>query len=71
MKAKWFWFYADGKRVKELSWEEWRDIVNRDRHASMDVGRHLLVRIDDSHIYARKGSDSIWIRKSQLKEVIE
>jgi len=68
MKPRFFWVYANGKTIKEISWEEWAKMVNRDFNRETS---RLLVRIHDNDIYFRKGSQGIWMRKKNLKEILQ
>lgn len=61
---KYFWLYADGKTVKEISWEEYRKLF-------VSKNRYLLCRIySDTEIAFRKGNNYIWLPLRQLKEIL-
>lgn len=67
MKQRFFWLYADGKTVKEISWEEWRKIANDDYKREKT---RKICRVDNTEFYARKGNNFIWIPRRQLEEVL-
>lgn len=68
MTTRFFHIYADGETVREISWEEWRKICNQDYNSS---NTRLLCRIDDTEIYFHKGQQFIWVRKSQLMQILK
>ena len=68
MRAKWFWLYSDGKKVKEISWEQWRNIVTQDRGRE---NTRLVCRADTSELYLRKGDRSVSVPLAQLKKVLD
>ena len=68
MRAKWFWLYSNGKKVKEVSWEQWRDMVNQDRGRE---NTRLICRIDNSELYLRKGDRSVSVPLAQIKKVLD
>ena len=68
MSAKWFWLYSNGKKVKEISWEQWRDIVNQDRGRE---NTRLVCRADNSELYLRKGDRYVWVPMAQLQKVLD
>lgn len=67
MTGRFFHIYADGKTVREISWEEWRKIRLKDY--SSDRAR-LACRDEGTDLYFSKGRNFIWVRKAQLAEIL-
>ena len=61
--TKFFHIYADGKTVKEISWQEWQKL-NRSRT------QYLLCRLHKNEIAFSKGSNWIWLPLGQVKEIL-
>lgn len=67
MKAKNYWLLSDGKTVREITWEQWRDMVNEDYDRK---NKRTLMRVWDSEVYFRKGKSSFWVDRRQLEKVL-
>lgn len=68
MKVRWFWLLSDHKTIREISWDQWKKIVEKDFEKRSHT--RLICRVCDSEIYFRKGSDFLWIPMDQLKEIL-
>lgn len=66
---RFFWLMSDRKTVRELTFEAWREIMFTE--FKKKTNSRLLVRVDHSAVYARKGERSLWISLEQLKQVLE
>ena len=61
--TKFFHIYADGKRVREISWEQYRKLSRSKVH-------YALCRLHKNEIGFSKGSNWIWLSLRQLKEIL-
>ena len=68
MTVRWFWLYSDGKTVKEISWDEWSKIVQKDWNSHGPT--RLLCRVHGNDIHIRKGSKYVYVKKAQLLSVL-
>lgn len=69
MRAKYYHIYSDGKTIKEITWDEWREIINQDSKRTANF--RLIARVSDSELYLRKGLRYTWIQRSQLDQILE
>ena len=65
---RYFWLLADRKTIREISWEEWQQMVHEDWERK---NKRRLARLDDSDIYLRKGRSGMWLSLTQLKQMLE
>lgn len=68
IKSRYFRLYSDGKRIKELTWEEWKEIAIR--QLNWKERAFSLCKICDTEIYLRKGEHSFWISRKQMEKVL-
>jgi len=66
--TRYFHLYADGKRIREISWDEYLDTV-RSNQVSLYKKRLIWVRKD--YIGISKGEDHVVIPLRQLLEVLK
>ena len=68
MNERYFWLLSDQKTVREISWEKWRELANKDWNRDNHV--RTICSVSKSELYFRRGKASFWIPLRQLKEVL-
>ena len=68
MMRKFFYLLSDRKSTREISYDEYREIVNRDYN---DPNRQFMLAIlFDNDLYIYKGKCGISVPLKQLKEIL-
>jgi len=65
--TRYFHLYADGKRIREISWDEYLDMV---RSNQVSLYKKRLMWVGKGYIGISKGEDYIVISLRQLLEVL-
>jgi len=65
--TRYFHLYADGKRIREISLEEYIEIGRRNRHLK---NTKRIMWIGKNDIGISKGNNFIWLPIKQLLEVL-
>lgn len=68
MEPKCYWLLSDGKTVRELSFERYREMALKDMKE--DKSSHLFAVVWDTEIHFGKGRRGITIRRRQLNEIL-
>jgi len=66
--TRYFHLYADGKRIREISWDEYLDMV---RSNQKSLYKKRLMWVGNDCIGISKGEDYIVISLRQLLEVLK
>jgi len=66
--TRYFHLYADGKRIREISWEEYIEIVRRERHREKTK---TLLCVSKHDIGISKGEHYAYVPIKQLLEVLK
>ena len=64
---RYFHLYADGKRIREISWEEYIEIVRRERHREKTK---TLLWVGKDCIGIGRENRYVWVSIRQLLEVL-
>ena len=70
MRNKWryFWLLSDGKTVKEITWEKYRELINKE--ISSGLNYKVIVYLG-SELYLHHGTNSLNISLNQLENVLK
>ena len=66
--TRYFHLYADGKRVHEISGDEFADICLKWRHSQKP---RRLMAVSESGVWYEYGKRAVWIPLRQLLEVLK
>lgn len=68
-KTRFFRIYADDRTVKEISFDEYKRLMRQNWRAKKRT--ILLCRVDSTDIYFKKAGHGLWIRRKQLKHILD
>jgi len=68
MKPKYYWLLSDGKTIRELTREQYRNMAIQDMRQNRDS--HLFAVVWDSEVYFGRGRKGINIRRFQLDKIL-